>query len=242
MPIKRSRSNELQDHVFNTYLSLRTGLWATGALLPFVIWFFGWAFDHKPLQKSISAYYWTTANEATGEYRARTILVGGLFAIALGLYLYKGFTKWEDIALNLAAIFCLGVALFPTTRPGQLDEGFLTFHGLFAILLFFCLAYVVWTRALDTLHLLRNNEAKKRYRRTYLVIGLVMLASPLAAIILNLLTFDRTSFVFWTEAAGIWAFALYWYVKSRELKETKATRRALQTGVQLNPLAVEEMP
>ena len=33
--------------------------------------------------------------------------------------------------------------------------------------------------------------------------------------------------VFWIEAAGIWAFAAYWFTKSRELKESEAEMKAV---------------
>lgn len=238
MATRGPQRDELQNHVFNTYLSLRTGLWVTGALLPIAVWVIGWALDGVTLAKSISAYYWTTADVTSGEYRARAWLVGGLFAVASGLYLYKGFTNKENITLNLAAIFALGVAVFPTTRPRpvQVGEGFFTVHGVCALLLFACLVFVVWFCAQDTLHLLSDRKTRAFYLWWYRAIGLVMVASPLLAVALNALTFDRTSFVFWVEAAGIWAFAAYWYVKSRELKRSQATRRALKTRDQAEPL------
>ena len=37
------------------------------------------------------------------------------------------------------------------------------------------------------------------------------------------------------EAAGIWAFAAYWLVKSSELKKSNATKRALRGEVETSP-------
>jgi hypothetical protein len=42
-------------------------------------------------------------------------------------------------------------------------------------------------------------------------------------------------YVFWIEAAGIWAFAAYWLTKSRELKESEVEIKAV-TGTLTQPL------
>jgi hypothetical protein len=47
----------------------------------------------------------------------RDWFVGALFAIAACLYLYKGFTPKENRLLNLAAVFAVGVAIFPMNWP-----------------------------------------------------------------------------------------------------------------------------
>jgi hypothetical protein len=219
---------ELQTHILATYISLRIGMVAIGALLPIVVYLVG-AANGIDLAGSISAYYWEANG---GDPPSRNWFVGSLFAIAACLYLYKGFRPAENVALNAAAIFAVGVAVFPTPWNCKPACPSYTVHGTSAILLFGCLAYVVWFRARDTLTLLPA-ESAARYRKLYNVIGLVMLLSPLTAFVLNSIVGARTSYVFFIEAAGIWAFAAYWFVKSRELKESSATTKAVGGGIQI---------
>lgn len=218
------RRNELQEHVFSTYLSLRFGMVIIAVAYPILVYVAG-AFDGVALQDSISAYYWASA---TGEFKARIWFVGGLFAIAAFLYLYKGFTATENIALNIAAVLGVGVAAFPMEWECKTNCGGFSLHGFCAVSMFVCLVYVVWFCARDTLRFLPSNEDHAWYRRLYAVIGLVMLVSPLTAFVVNSLVGARSTYVFFIEAAGIWAFALYWWFKSSELEKSGATRTALR--------------
>jgi hypothetical protein len=208
----------LHEHIFGTYISLRYGMVAVGALLPLVVYVIGRLLDGVGLQSSISSYYWVP--------HARDWFVGMLCATAGFLYVYKGFTTAENVALNLAAVFGLGVALIPTEQHCVGRCPF-TWHGASAILMFVCLVYVVWFRARDTLKYLPDQSRVAWYRRWYTVIGVVMGLSPLTAFVANAFSF-LTSYVFWIETAGILAFAAYWWFKSTELEESKAIRRALR--------------
>jgi len=53
-----------------------------------------------------------------------------------------------------------------------------------------------------------------------------MVASPAAAFVLSVIPWLRGSRVFFVEAAGVYVFALYWLVKSREIQETQADHKA----------------
>jgi hypothetical protein len=212
----------LQKHVFTTYVTLRYGLVYIGALLPIVLYAVGAAYGIK-LQGSMSAYYWAAAGDVVP---ARDCFVGGLFAVAACLYLYKGFSPPENRALNLAGLFGVGIALFPMAEPGTPPDGKFSVHGACGVLMFVCLAYVLWFCAHKTLTMLPEAD-RNRYRRQYRFIGLVMLASPLTAFVMNAMMGERKSYIFWAEAVGIWAFAVYWWLKSRELKVTNALALAL---------------
>src|SRR5690554_4584110 len=52
----------------------------------------------------------------------RDLFVGSLCAIAVFLWSYRGFERKDDIACNLACIFALGVALFPTHPSSEAAE------------------------------------------------------------------------------------------------------------------------
>jgi len=222
---RRQVSGELQDHIFGTYISLRYGLGGLGATLPLVLAGIGIAHG-LGVQSSMSAYYWAAA-VADGSPPSRDWLVGSLFAVAASLYMYKGFTPFENAVLNTAGVFAAGVALFPTAQTECVGRcPLLTFHGFCAVAMFACLTVVVWFCAGDTLSELSEQEAA-RYRKLYGVIGLVMLAAPLTAFVINSVVGRGKSYVFWVELAGIWAFAAYWFVKSGELAKSNATKRAL---------------
>lgn len=219
--------NELQEHIFSTYITLRFGLAVVAGLLPIVVYIAG-RLDDVPLQDSLSAYYWATG---TGDYVARVWFVGGIFAIASGLYLYKGFTVSENIALNLAAIFGLGVAAFPMEWNCGTSCGKFSIHGFSAIAMFACLVYVVWFRGKDTLKYLPGGEQgarARKYRRLYRLTAAVMALTPLTAFVLISVVNKQSAFVFFVESAAVMAFALYWWIKSTELRTSGAVREALQ--------------
>jgi hypothetical membrane protein len=232
LPVDRRQSrSELQDHIFGTYVSLRYGLAAIGGLLPVTLYLVGKSYGIE-LRPSMSGYYWADVPGVSGgSAPARDVFVGGLFAVAACLYLYKGFTRAENLLLNTAAILAVGVAVFPEGREGSC--GWLTLHGFVAMGMFLCLALVVWTCSGDTLGLLPDDSAA-RYRGVYKVIGLTMLGSPVTAFVVNALMGSK-AFTFWIECAGIWAFAAYWFTKSRELQQSNTTKRALRGELETSP-------
>jgi len=233
--LTRMDRNRLQEHVFGTYVALRYGIAIITLVFPLAVYLAG-KLSGMGLLGSLSAYYWANGIEPN---TARTVFVGGLFAIAVFMYLYKGFTHAENFALNTAAVLAALVALVPTKGPGWDPHAF---HGTFAITLFVCLTYVVWLRAADTLSLLPpegppEDSPSKRYsrawyRRRYKLIGLVMLVSPLTAAILNT-TLGGRSYIFFIESTGVWAFGWYWFAKSSELKRSLAIRRALHGHIRV---------
>ena len=213
---------ELQNHIMGTYFGLRVGLVAIGIALPLVVLFAGGVLHHVWLESSISQYYHT---QGLSYLTTRDFFVGSLFAVGACLYLYKGFSTKENVALNLAGVFALLVALLPTAAPLTDRTIISTLHGTSAVLFFLCIAYVSLFRSRDTIHLLPLAK-QGRYEWAYFLAGLAMIASPLAAVVLSF-ALDRTSLTFWAEACGVWTFAAYWIIKTREMRETKAEKRAL---------------
>ena len=70
-------------------------------------------------------------------------------------------------------------------------------------MLFLCIAYVSLRRAKDTLVLVENETLKARYRRSYRILGFVMVLAPLTAFITTtLLTGSTARYVFFIETAG----------------------------------------
>jgi len=242
--------------MLSTYQTLRVVLVVVALLFPWVLWI-GGAFissQRVSLQPSISDYY--HANEMTrtelaerdaaasaGQVRDRVPILSGrgvmrnwfvgvLFAISGLLAVYKGYRPAEDLALNFAAIFATLVALVPNRWVDDPKPDFL-FHGTFAILFFLCIAYVCIFCASATLSLVEDENRRKRYRRFYKLIGWAMAGSPVLAAVLTQFFGLRSSYVFFLECFGIYAFGAYWWVKTRELRETNADRQAASGRLQL---------
>jgi hypothetical protein len=201
---------DLLSSVEGTYRVLRTGLGLAALALPPVL-FVGGRLRGVPLKPSISAYYYTNM---------RDVFVGTLFAAGAIAFLYKGFSKPEDRALNLAGIFALGVALVPMPTTGGLS-----LHGTLAVLFFLSLAYVAIFRPKDTLKLVKDPDRARRYRAIYAMLGAAMLVLPVAAAgIVSRWPYPQgmmRPIIFSIESAAIYAFGAFWLVKSREIRETQ---------------------
>jgi hypothetical protein len=221
---KAQSPEELRNHMAATYLTLRRGIAVIAALLPLLLWLGGMARFGLPLQDSMSAYYNTGM---------RDVFVGVLCATGAFLYLYKGFGDLENIALNLAGVFAVGVALIP---PGQwaFGPGLLTGHGAAGVLFFVSIGYVCIFRASDTLPLMKDRRNAEMYGRAYKILGWGMIASPVAAYLLTVLLQSGSqarSYIFFVEVLGVWTFAAYWILKSREIEQTDAERLVAQATV-----------
>jgi hypothetical protein len=216
-------AGQLQKHMAGTYFALRRGMGALAAALPPLLWLGGRFGDGEPLRCSMSAYYYSPA--------MRDTFVGVLVAIGVFLYLYKGFSRQENWALNLAGALAVGIAMVPTTPSCEDGGRRLTAHGTFAVMFFLSIAYVCVFRASDTLSLVRDTRMAERLRATYRGLGALMVVSPGVAWALDVLLQPGSrgrSLVFFVEAVAVLTFATYWLVKSRELGATEAERLALE--------------
>jgi hypothetical protein len=214
----RARSpEELLQSIEATYRVLRHGLGGVALALPPVL-YFGGRFRGVSLRPSISDYYYTNMHD---------VLVGSLFAAGAALWFYKGFTRNEDLALNLAGLFAVLMALSP---PMPLVN--VSIHGTSGVLFFLCLGYVALTRARDTLDLLADQRRKRMYRRTYGTLGMLMLVLPLAAVVLlRVWPYPEgveKPVLFFVELGAIYAFGLFWFVKSREIREIQKQRAVVE--------------
>ena len=228
MRVKTSDTDagQLQKHMSGTYFALRVGMGVLAAVLPFLLWLGGRLVDAEPLRCSMSAYYHSPA--------MRDTFVGALVAIGVFLYLYKGFSRQENWALNLAGVLAVGIAMVPTGLQCGEGGGPFTLHGTFAVMFFLSIAYVCVFRAPDTLSLIRDAREATRLRTAYRWLGAVMVLSPMAAAALTFLLPHgaRGRSVFFVEALAVLTFATYWLIKSREMSATDAERLALERKLQ----------
>lgn len=214
---------DIRKHITQTYVSLRLGMAILAFSLPvlLVLWsvFSGETFNGEKLLPSISAYYFTPM---------RDVFVGTLVAVGACLYLYKGFSDRENKALNCAGIFAVAVAFIPTCIPelGMMTEETCNqgarnvmkwLHRISAFLFFLPVAYVCTFRGKDTVELIKDEKVRKKYIRLYRIIGPLMIVLPVLSAIDSLIR-DSGSLVFFVETAAIWAFAIFWITKVRELR------------------------
>jgi hypothetical protein len=203
-----------------SYFFLRRGLAAFGFLFPIVLWL---GADPHHLQTSVSAYYHYSASGhgGPGAGTMRNVFVGVLWAVGAFLFFYKGYSYREDWTLNLAGIAAAGIACFPmdwtTLEAGATLTGKIHFASAFAF--FVAIAVVCLTCADETLAALADEAKRRRFKQIYTVLGVAMVAVPLAVFAAYWLEHrPKDSFVVLAiEVAGIWIFAAFWLVKSREI-------------------------
>ena len=200
-------------HVSRTYFTLRLSMGLSALAFPLLLSVGGWVVADLPYQPSLSDYYYT---------RMGDIFVGMLIAIGASLTVYAGYSRQEDWVLNLAGVLAVAVALIPPLRDlppchtclPVLPSSFL--HGLAALSFFAAIGWVCIFRARDTLELIPNDLVVRRYRQLYGLIGALMIAAPLTALVLSAVL-DQGRMVFWAEAFAVWVFAAYWLTKTYEL-------------------------
>jgi hypothetical protein len=242
-------SPRLSYHVPRMFQVSRRGIAYVAIAFPLILSIGGYAFAHLQLEGSMSAYYhasrdsqaWEVDHPGSlidpGQGPMRNWFVGLLFALGGILVLYKGFTRMEDYALNLAGLMAVLVALFPMPWGADFKGAAVEFHNVHfsvhyacAVTLFLCIGYVCIFRARDTLELVNDPKVRKRYRAIYQCLGWVMIAAPLTAFVLTSV-FDKQGF--FVELVGIWVFAAYWLVKDHEISKSDADRLAVSGALHI---------
>jgi len=243
--LSKGIDRSLSEHVFATYRSLRWGLAILAICLPGALFLVGKGYGIE-LQPSMSAYYFAGAADMCVAFPVRVVFVGGLCAIAAGLYLYKGFSNLENALLNAAAVLGVIVAIVPERLAAsqlqacqallpvaKAQAGQLPLHYVAAVMMFLCLAIVAWQCADMTLKHLpaKHKHLAAGFRLTYRSIAALMVLAPVLGLGANYLLQARSG-VFFMEALGIWIFAAYWLVKSYEMALSQAECRAIRSEIQ----------
>jgi hypothetical protein len=202
--------NKYSHHTYS-YNALRKSVGWIGLSLPFVL-MLGNAliFGGTITERSISYYYHTGMGD---------VFVGALCAVALFLFFYSGFDKWDDWAGNLGGFFALAVALFPTTRCGP-DNWVGIVHLVCAILFFLVLASFSLLLFTKTEKGKKPKGKKKKRNRIYIACGSIMLGSLLAIAVFKVWLQDNNPncpFVFWGETTALVAFGISWLTKGEAI-------------------------
>jgi len=229
-------AGDLKSHILKSYFLMRLGAALLGIALPLILLFGGRLAGICP-QDSISAYYHAVSLDGAS---VRTWFTGILFAVSAILGLYQGFSRAEDILLDLAGVLGIGIAIFPMPwERSNVDfskcgivgsapyKGVYLFgtplsaHVFCAVGFFICIAFICWFCADDTLDLIKEPSRRKLLKVIYRTIAILMPASMLAAWGLSFWSGHQGD-IFWAETAGIWAFGIFWFIKGFELRATAA--------------------
>lgn len=202
----------------HSYLSLRKAVGWIGILLPFVL-----VAGHLIIFNGASALTNMSAYYHTG---MRDLFVGAICAIALFLFFYKGYDRWDNSAANLAGFFALGVAFFPTVKEGPWDW--------IAWVHFSCAACFLVILALISIFLFTRGEEhltemKKKRNQIFRACGIIMLVA-LASIEVFFLFFDGINsdsrFVLIAETVTLMAFGISWLTKGGTLYPDKPIKKS----------------
>jgi hypothetical protein len=152
----------------------------------------------------------------------RNVFVGVLWAIGAFLFLYKGYSRREDIALNIAGVAAVMIAAFPMDWPaheGVAQSLIAKTHFASAAIFFLSIAYVCVFCAKETLIMVQDANVRRRLERIYTALGGWMIATPVLIFLLHTLLWrpGESYMVLLIEIAGVWVFSSFWLVKSYEI-------------------------
>jgi hypothetical protein len=206
-----------------SFFTLRKAVGWLGVLLPVALIVGSFLFGTcEVIQPSISHHYFTNMREVS---------VGVLYAVSLFLFAHKGHSKLDSMTANLAGLFSLGVALFPTNvienHPCQYNVVTFIDIGFHNIIHFACAGLFFFTLAMMSLFLFTKSnppkEAQSAEKQTrngiYKACGIIMLLSiVIIAVSKPLFKVEDTSQItFWFETVALIAFGISWLTKGEML-------------------------
>ncbi len=228
--------DKLRLHLLATYCALRFGLALLALAFPITLVVIG-LHEGVPVQHTLSDYYFAFPEDLdVRAFPTRTWFVGILFAIGALLVLYRGYSRTEDLMLDVAGVCAFIVAVFPTVVPDYCKNcgefPFTWLHTAAAVTMFLCLAFVALTSSQETLSRLPPNSTRRWWYRTlYDLIALFMIGLPIAGIIMAFVVDWSSSNVLIVEWMAIYAFAAYWLLKTVELCVDREGKRMDEMAV-----------
>lgn len=212
IPEKKPPGN---DSLLISYMTLRKSVGWLGIVLPVVLVAGSLVLDHSnQILVSLSAYYYTCTRNA---------LIGILCAVSLFLFCYRGYDKQDSIISNLAGLFALGVAFFPTSDTDEKSDLISTLHYVFAGIFFTLLSYMSIFLFTKTSGFVTTQ--KKERNQVYVVCGIVMIscsaAIPLDGIpvVHDCIGRFKPTLIF--ETGALWAFGVSWLTKGEFILKDK---------------------
>jgi len=204
-----SDENIYSNHTYS-YMHLRKAVGWLGIALPFVLVIGAYFLvKEEAFQDSISHYYHTSM---------RDIFVGSVCSIALFMFFYSGYDKWDNLAGNIAGFAAIGIALFPTTAVGESDW-IGKAHYFFTAIFFITLSvFSLWLFRKGKKIAEQTPEKKKR-NVIYLVCGIIMIACMVGITIYQNFFYqeNKTRFTFIAETIALIAFGFSWLVNGEAI-------------------------
>ena len=200
-----------------SYLALRKTIGLLGIALPFVVSLGALILFQTGLQSSISAYYHTEMGD---------VFVGTLFAVGFFMLSYKGYDRRDDIAGDLACVFLVGVALFPTTPDDAATSGarlvgvvHLAFSALSFLTLMYFSLYLFTKTDPEKSPSRRKLQRNRVYKASGYTIGVCILLIAAYYLLLNGVASPLKEYrpVFWLEALALLAFGVSWFTKGEAI-------------------------
>lgn len=197
------------------YMTLRKAVGLLGTSLPFVLSLGALLLFDTGIQPSISSYYHTGMGD---------VFVGILCAIGVFMLSYRGYERQDGVAGDLACVFAVGTALFPTTPRGDLTlDAIGALHLVFAALFFLTLAYFSLFLFTKTDPTKTPTRRKIQRNQVYRVCGYTLVASIALIFLLTFLpseikrALSPYNPVYWLESLAVVAFGISWLTKGEAM-------------------------
>lgn len=200
-----------------SYLAIRKFVGVLGVALPFVsvagTFIFG---NCKTILPSLSQYYYSVM----GNY-----FVGSLCGVAMFLFTYKGYEKWDRILTNIAGICAVVSAFFPTHISSAYLSCFVNtsnssnFSNLIHLIssALFLLSLAIMSIFLFTKSKGTMTPQKKVRNKIYTVCGVVMLVAIISIGLFKIpsiyIYFEKYKPTFYLETIGVLSFGISWLIK-----------------------------
>ena len=225
--------DDYDQHIIETYVSTRIGIAIISLLLPLILLIGGNFSAIENFQGDIFGLGVLGSFSAYYHSPLRNVFVGILFAIGTSLWLYKGYSTFEDFTLDVAGILAICVALLPTSCPVGNECNTFTaphWHGVVAISFFILIALICVAEAFGFLHRskipskykskskskseTRCKSLYKLFTTLYIALAISMFVLPFSAWLFYRGTGIAT---FKIELAAVLVFSIYWIVKTIEI-------------------------
>jgi cytochrome b561 len=149
----------------------------------------------------------------------RNWFVGTLFFIGAAMITIKGFSRAEDWALDIAGFMAGAMALVPMGWP--CSRGHRLAHFAFSVLFFACVGFTSLFCSDTTLNEMAPGPARTRYKIAYRTLAVAMVGLPVAG---WLTAYNSSYETLGFQTGAIWAFGIYWLVKTGELRSSGMER------------------
>ena len=224
--LEKSRPEEPKNNrLVVSYLMLRKSVGSLGMMLPIALAVGGLLIFRTGIQPSLSAYYYTGMEN---------VFVGTLCAIGVFLFSYRGYSKKDNIAANVAAVCAIGTALFPTApieNSTAIANAVSKAHFAFAAIYFLTLAYFSLFLFVKSDPAVPPTPRKRQRNAVYRACGYTMIGAIVLIALLGVLPdsiadpIETVNPVFWLESVAIIAFGISWFVKGEGILEDENSLR-----------------